>query len=93
VILFDNSESYIQEAVYRLIRAAYNLSLVHSSSLQDYMAMIKEGRDPLAEARRRSQKAETKAEIEVTSKEKRKNPNGRKSNYSHLCLEPNGHSS
>ena len=72
VILYDNSEGYIQEAVYRLIRAAYNLSLVHSFSLQDYMAVIREGRDPLAEARMRSQKAETKAETEATSKEKRR---------------------
>jgi hypothetical protein len=35
VILHDNSEGFIQEAIYRLIRGAFNISLVHSFSLQD----------------------------------------------------------
>jgi hypothetical protein len=81
VILHDNSEGYIQEAVYRLIRAAYNLSLVHSFSLQDYMAVIREGRDPLAEARRKSQKVEARAEVEATRKEKKKKSKRKKSSH------------
>lgn len=56
VILYDNTtDIHSQEAIYMLIRAAYDSSLVHSFSLTDYMAAIREDRDPLEEARTRWQ--------------------------------------
>jgi hypothetical protein len=60
VILHDNSESYLQEAMWRLIRAAYNHSMYQSFSIRDYMAVIREGRDPLTEAREKWKKEEAK---------------------------------
>lgn len=51
VVLYDNADGYLQEAIYRLIRGAYNYSLVHSFSMQDYMAAIRAGRNPLEDAR------------------------------------------
>ncbi len=68
VILYDNTtDGYSQEAIYRLIRAAYNSSLVHSFSLKDYMAVIREGRDPLKEARTRWQASQANADDEVNN--------------------------
>ena len=73
VILYDNSQDgYLQEAVYRLIRAAFNFSLAHSFSLQDYIAIIREGRDPLKEARTREQEKQGKAESGAIRRSKKK---------------------
>jgi hypothetical protein len=61
VLLYDNSQdNYLQEAVYRLIRAAYIFSIAHSFSLQDYMAAIREGRNPLEEARAKEGKSNSR---------------------------------
>ena len=80
VILYDNSQDgYLQEAVYRLIRAAFNFSLAHSFSLQDYIAIIREGRNPLVEARTRWQASQANADDEVNnSKERKRKPKRRK---------------
>jgi|SRR5215213_2354942 len=73
VILHDNcNDGFLQEALYRMMRAAFNSSLVHSFSLRDYIASIREGRDPLTEARRKWQKEQSKTEGESATKEKRR---------------------
>ena len=72
VILYDSSDGFLQEAVYRLMRAAYNSSLVHSFSLQDYIAIIREGRDPLKEARTRDQEKQGKVKSGAIKRSKKK---------------------
>jgi hypothetical protein len=78
VILYDNTtDNYLQEAIYRIIRAAFNISIVHSFTLQDYMAAIREGRNPLEEARTRYQASQAEAGDETNK------PNKRKRNLKH----------
>lgn len=62
LILFDNTqERQMKDAVYLLMEAAYDGSIVHSIDFQEYLEAIRHGQNPVEEARTRwddSQKPE-----------------------------------
>jgi len=54
LVLFDHEpDSRQRDSIHRLMEAAYDNSIVHSINLEEYLESIREGRDPLAEARAR----------------------------------------
>ncbi|MGH9830082.1 MAG: hypothetical protein ACREDR_43275 [Blastocatellia bacterium] len=54
LMLFDNTQdAEIQDALHQLMKAAYDGSIAHSSDFQEYLETIRQGQDPLEEARSR----------------------------------------
>jgi len=54
LVLFDNTkEPRIEDAIYLLMKVAYDGSIVHSINFQEYLRAIRQGRSPLEEARSR----------------------------------------
>ena len=54
LILFDHAEEpRLADAIYLLMKVAYNGSIVHSTHLHEYLDGIRQGRNPLEEARPR----------------------------------------
>src|ERR1044072_9082885 len=62
LILFDNAqEPRMKDAVYLLMKVAYEGSVVHSIDFQEYLETIRQGQNPVEAARTRwygSQKSE-----------------------------------
>jgi len=54
LLLFDNAkEPSFEEAIYLLMKVAFDGSIVHSINFQEYLKAIRQGRNPLEEARSR----------------------------------------
>lgn len=54
LILFDNvHDPGLSQAIREMMKAAFNNSLVHSIVFDEYLEAIREGRNPLEEARAR----------------------------------------
>jgi hypothetical protein len=54
LILHDHtSERQLKDSIYRLMEVAYECSIVRSINFDEYLEAIREGQDPLQEARTR----------------------------------------
>lgn len=54
LVLYDNArENRMKDALYELMKAAYDGSIVHSIDFQEYLRAIRLGQNPLEEARAR----------------------------------------
>jgi hypothetical protein len=54
LILHDHvQEAQLKDGIYQLMKAAYNSSIVHSIDFQEYLEAIRQGQNPVKEARNR----------------------------------------
>jgi len=55
LLLFDNAKDpQMEDAIFLLMKVAFDGSIVHSINFQEYLEAIRQGRSPLEEARSRS---------------------------------------
>ena len=60
LILFDNTaEPRLRDALHTLMKAAYDQSIVHSIDLDEYLEDLRQGGDPLKDARDRWQESQS----------------------------------